>query len=246
MLTERIERVGGTDLTDPLDCHVYLLDGGGELALVDAGGGRAPAAILDRVRAAGFDPAAIGHLLLTHGHGDHAAGAAGLAERLPGLRVHASPAVAGWLTAGDEAAVSVDVARRAGLYPPGFAYPACPAEGDLVDGARIRVGDLELAVLDTPGHSAGHVALLLELGGRRDLLAGDAVFAGGRIALQPLPDCDLAAQVATLRRLRPLALDGLFAGHGEPVVRDGAAHVERANAALDRLLLPDPLNPAFG
>ena len=30
----------GFSLTDPLDCHVYLLDGGSELALIDTGVGR--------------------------------------------------------------------------------------------------------------------------------------------------------------------------------------------------------------
>ena len=68
------------------------------------------------------------------------------------------------------------------------------------------------------------------------------MFDGGRIALQPIHDCDLAAQVATLRRLRTLALDGLFAGHGTPVSAGGQAHIEHANEALDRLLLPPPLN----
>ena len=40
-LAERIHLVGsgsfGFDLTDPYDCHAYLVDGGSELALVDVG-----------------------------------------------------------------------------------------------------------------------------------------------------------------------------------------------------------------
>ena len=43
-LTEFVHLVGsgqsGFSLTDPLDCHVYLLDGGSELALIDTGVGR--------------------------------------------------------------------------------------------------------------------------------------------------------------------------------------------------------------
>jgi hydroxyacylglutathione hydrolase len=42
-LTDRVGLVGwganGFDLTHPLDCHVYLLHGGSELALIDAGAG---------------------------------------------------------------------------------------------------------------------------------------------------------------------------------------------------------------
>lgn len=247
MLTRRIARVGGSDLTHPLDCHVYLVDGGGELALVDAGGGGAPERILDRVRAEGHDPGAIRQILLTHGHGDHAAGTARLAALLGDrVTVHASPPVARWLGEGDDAAVSIDAARAAGMYPPDFRLEPCEAAGTLRDGARQRVGEIALTVIDTPGHCRGHVALLLEADGRRDLLAGDAVFAGGRVALQPIHDCDLGELTATLRRLRPLALDGLFAGHGEPVLEGASAHLERANDALDRLLLPEPLIEPFG
>ena len=46
----------GFSLTDPLDCHVYLLDGGSELALIDTGVGRDTPAIAAEIKAAGFDP----------------------------------------------------------------------------------------------------------------------------------------------------------------------------------------------
>ena len=62
-LTEGIHLVGsgslGFDLTDNFDCHVYLLDGGDELALVDTGAGLGAEAILDNVRRDGLDPARI-------------------------------------------------------------------------------------------------------------------------------------------------------------------------------------------
>jgi glyoxylase-like metal-dependent hydrolase (beta-lactamase superfamily II) len=242
-LTERVHVVGGSGLSHALDCHVYLLDGGDELALVDAGGGRGARAIVEAITASGFDPTAVRHLLLTHGHGDHAAGAAALRRLLPSLRIHAAPPVRGWLADGDDGAVSIDVARTAGMYPADFTLEACATDADLVAGGVVAVGDLRLAVIETPGHSRGHVSLLLEHDGRRDLLAGDAIFAGGRVALQPLWDCSLAEQTATLRALRGLALDGLFAGHGEHVVGRAHEHVERANALLDALQVPEPLHP---
>ena len=59
-LAERIYLVGsgsfGFDLTDPYDCHVYLLDGGTELALIDVGAGMGAEAIVENVRRDGFDP----------------------------------------------------------------------------------------------------------------------------------------------------------------------------------------------
>ena len=54
-ITKRIYLVGsgqnGFNLTDDYDCHVYLLDCGGEYALIDAGGGRSTAAILTNIEA---------------------------------------------------------------------------------------------------------------------------------------------------------------------------------------------------
>jgi hydroxyacylglutathione hydrolase len=248
-ITDHVHLVGsgatGFGMTDPFDCHVYLLDGGGELALVDAGAGMGARAIVDNVRRAGFDPAAVTQLLLTHGHGDHAGGAAGLVALLGGqVRVSASPDVRRWLTDGDEAGISLDVARERGIYPADYRFEACTVDGELREGEPVAVGDLRLEVLETPGHCRGHVSLLLEAGGRRDLLVGDAIFHGGRIHLQPIHDCDVQEQVTTLRRLRGLEIDGLFAGHGQLAVNDGQEQIERANRALDALTMPPPLVPA--
>ena len=79
-LTDDVYLVGGGDygfnLTHRLDCHTYLIDGGGELALVDAGFGPGTDEILDLIRADGYDPARIGKILVTHYHADHAGGSA--------------------------------------------------------------------------------------------------------------------------------------------------------------------------
>src|SRR5579859_1772090 len=160
-IADRVHIVGsgqlGFCLTDDFDCHVYLLDGGDECALIDAGGGRDVEGILAQIEADGLDPGRVRTLLLTHGHTDHAAGAAALRERL-GLRVAASPDVARYVREGDERAISLDVARKAGSYPADFVFRPCPVDVELRDGDTFRVGDLTLNVLDTSGHASGHVS----------------------------------------------------------------------------------------
>src|SRR5215470_8168679 len=119
-LSERIHLVGsgamGFDLTDAFDCHVYLIDGGDEMALIDAGAGMGAADIITHVEGANLDPARIRHLILTHGHGDHAGGAPKLKRLLDEPLVYASAIAAPALRDADERALSVDVAKRVGIY----------------------------------------------------------------------------------------------------------------------------------
>src|SRR5438105_13805098 len=150
-LSERVHLVGsgsnGFDLTDAYDCHVYLVDGGDELALIDVGAGMGAAAIVENVRRDGFDPSLIRHLILTHGHGDHAGGAARMRRLLGDPAVYASGAIADSLRQGDEKATSVDVAKQAGIYPLDYRLEPCPVDHELAEGATVEVGSLRFTVL---------------------------------------------------------------------------------------------------
>jgi hydroxyacylglutathione hydrolase len=241
-LSQRTHLIGsgrnGFSLSDPLDCHVYLVDGGSELAIVDAGGGGAPERLVAEIERDGLDPGRVRHLILTHGHDDHAGGVAALHELLPQATVYASADIARAIREGDDAAISLDIAVERGLYPPGTTLRPCRVDVELREGDTIAVGDVSLGVLDTPGHSDGHVSLLLDDGGARSLFSGDVVFAGGSILLQPIHDCRIDAHVDSLRKLRGLELTSLFPGHFAVCLHDGQLHVELANGYLDRLTLP--------
>jgi hydroxyacylglutathione hydrolase len=227
----------GFGLTDDFDCHVYLINGGSEYALIDAGGGRDVDGIVDQITGDGLDPGRVRQLLLTHGHADHAAGAAPLRQRF-GLRVAASPTVARYVREGDEHAVSLDVARQAGGYPPEFTFPPCPVDTELDDGAQVSVGDLTLTGLNTPGHASGHIAYVLRQGDRVSVFCGDAVFFGGTILLQHTWDCSLQESIRSVERLAALSVDGLFPGHLTFAVRHGRRQVDKAIQSIANLLPP--------
>ena len=165
----------------------------------------------------------------------------GAPRSAPRCRQRASTAPAGvadWIREGNDAAISLDLACAVGVYPAGSTLHPCPVEVELREGDSIAVGDVSLSVLDTPGHSDGHVSLVLEDEAGRSLFSGDVVFAGGKILLQPTYDCRVDAHVASLRKLRDLDITSLLPGHFALCMTDGQSHIEAANAYLDALTLP--------
>ena len=246
-ITKEVYVVGGGPslgfgLSDDPDCHVYLIDGGDELALVDCG--MAAGASLDRITAniaaEGLDPARLRTLLLTHYHMDHAGGAARFRERF-NLRVLASDAAASALRTGDERAVALDMAKAAGFYAADYPFRPVPVERELAEGDRVPIGALEVEVFDTPGHCAGHASYLLHGRDRRYLFAGDAVFHGGRVVLQNIHDCSIQCSAASIFKLAALDFQTLLPGHAAITIDDGPTHVRLAADTCRQLSVPKNL-----
>ncbi|MEW2399648.1 MBL fold metallo-hydrolase [Streptomyces sp. NPDC046862] len=226
----------GFDLSDPLDCHVYLVRGSRRSVLVDAGAGRSVHTILRNVADAATEP---DHLLLTHGHADHAGGAAALAEHLPGLRVLAGAEAVRWIAEGDERGLSVDKGRAAGVYPDDYAFPPCPRVEPVADGTEIDLGgQVVLQAVATPGHADGHICYHLRTPAYRALFSGDCVFTGGRISLQNLHDCRVPEYADSLTRLAALDVDALFPGHHEVSLARAGRHLDAARDTVARGLMP--------
>jgi glyoxylase-like metal-dependent hydrolase (beta-lactamase superfamily II) len=241
-LTDCVYVVGsgssGFSLTHQADCHIYLIDGGSEQALVDAGVGLGDAQILANIQAHGFALGGVRYLFLTHLHADHAGGAAGLREAIPGLQVLTSKAVSDVLRRGDEKAISLDMGKKGGYYEPDYRFRPCPVDIDLVDGQEIKVGELRVKALDTPGHCAGHLSFTMQDAGRTYLFCGDNLFFGGKILLQNIPDCDLQAHLRSIEKLVGLDVDVFLPAHGSISLQDGQRHIDAAMSWLDRCLVP--------
>jgi glyoxylase-like metal-dependent hydrolase (beta-lactamase superfamily II) len=235
----------GYGLSDAYDCHVFLIDGGTELALIDVGAGLGVERIVENIVRSGFDPKDVRTVILTHCHADHAGGLARFCRALDRPIVVGSTVTRQRLETGDEHAVGLDVAKAAGYYPADYVLEPHALDAEVGAGDRIEIGNLALEVIETPGHCDGHVSLLVETGGKRSLFSGDAIFFGGNILLQNVPDCRLDAQIDTLRRLRSLEIEALIPSHLSFSLEDGQRHIERANDALDRLLIPNQLVNAW-
>jgi glyoxylase-like metal-dependent hydrolase (beta-lactamase superfamily II) len=246
-ITDEVYVVGGGvtnafGLSDDPDCHVYLVNGGDEMALIDCGmaSGNSLDRILGNVRAESLDPEKITKIVVTHYHMDHAGGAARFHKRL-GVEVVAAADAAPALRAGDERAVALDVAKAAGFYAADYRFEPVEVGQEVREGDRIPVGRFELAVVETPGHCDGHVSLLLEGRERRYLFAGDAVFSGGRVVLQNIHDCSIQKSAESIAKLARLEFDALLPGHAAICLENGMRHVAIANAACQSLFVPKNL-----
>jgi glyoxylase-like metal-dependent hydrolase (beta-lactamase superfamily II) len=179
----------------------YVLVRAGEAAIVDTGVGGSEGAIHDALTAAGLDWPAVGHVILTHRHGDHAG------------------SVGAVLTAAPDATAYAGEADIAGISAPRPITPV--ADGETVFGLR---------VVATPGHTAGHIAVLDEAGGI--LVAGDALgTASGTLAgSNPQFTEDEAQAKASIVKMGKLTFETLLVGHGEPILEGASAQVAALGA----------------
>ena len=164
----------------PIGTNCYLLEDEDThtAAVVDPGdeAGR----ILAQAREDGVE---IQSILLTHAHYDHTTGVAELHKALPDVPVYLHP----------------DDAARLGtpVFPPLGMEPTPYKDGDVV-----RVGDIDVQVLHTPGHTPGGVCLM----------AGDVLFTGdtlfqGSMGRTDLPGGSYEQIMASLARLARLPGD---------------------------------------
>ncbi len=226
----------GFGLSHPVDCTVYLIDGGREAALIDAGCGLGTEELEENIEKTGHSLSDIKKIFLTHGHGDHAGGAWKLSQDC-GAQVLALEETACYVTAGDRKALSIDAAVAAGVYEEGYPFHACPVT-PLRDGQVIQVGDLEIKAVRTDGHCIGHCCYQTTIDQKTVLFSGDSVYYGGKISLQPIWDCDLAAYVKTCLRLAKIRPDVFLPAHGAISLGRGYLHTDKAAQAIRALGIP--------
>ncbi len=239
-LNKHIALVGSSrlGLSSPYDCSVYAIYCGEGVVLVDAGCGLEPELIESNLRADGIADEEIRAIVLTHTHADHAGGCRVWKERT-GCAIFAPAGECDAVEGRDATHLEeIETARRAGIYPPEFAFAPAQVDTAVRDGDVLAFGALSLHAIEIAGHSPHHTCYWTELDDKRILFSGDAVLYGGSLLLQNIPGCSLADYRRDIGKLVDLGIDVLLPGHGIFVMRLGQEHLNRAIEALRSLAVP--------
>ncbi len=181
------------------NCSIVWCEVTQDAAVIDPGGD------LDRIEVAIAEhDVRVSQVLLTHGHLDHAASAATLAERLsvPVYGPHRADAF---------------LLERLGEQGARFGIRGARAmtpDRWLDDGDQLHIGSFVLEVIHCPGHTPGHVVFFNRAA--RIAIVGDVLFKGS-IGRTDLPRGSYQDLIDSIRgKLWPLGEDVTFVpGHGE-------------------------------
>ena len=143
------------------------------------------------------------HVVVTHLHGDHQGSLGAVLEN--------AQAAIGY--AGEADLSGIDSPRTLNAV----------GDGDEVFG---------LDIIETPGHTAGHIAVLDPVGSV--LVAGDALntSTGSVAGSDPRYTADQIAADASVQKLAALDFNTLFVGHGDPVTPLASAQVAAFAASI--------------
>lgn len=178
-----------------VNCFILGCEKSRKAAVIDPGG--EGERILEALNAAGLE---LQSIINTHGHFDHV-GANGYLKEATGAELLLHEA-------------DVPLLRRAAEHAAVFGLRTTSSpepDRTLTGGERLAVGDLELQVIHTPGHSPGGICLLAA----GHLFSGDALFAGS-VGRTDLPGGNTETLIAGIReRLLVLPEETIVhPGHG--------------------------------
>lgn len=217
----------------PVDDHITAIDHelleipgagvtyvvrGEEVALIETGTSLTVPRTLAGLDQLGIPRDAVGHILCTHVHMDHAGGAGYLAEALPRARVYLHSMSSEHLIDPSRLLPSVERAVGPELWPVyGDVRPLAPERLHPAETLRLDLGrDVVLEALATPGHSPDHLAFW----DRRSsgMFIGDATslaqpYYGLTLPVTPPPTYSLDDHLATVALLRTQDISRFYVTH---------------------------------
>ena len=159
--------------------NMWIIVSGGEAALIDAGLGDRSDKVLRILQKAGIQPEGLRYIFITHAHYDHVGGIKSLKEKMNAkVIVHELE--------------SENVRQGKSPVPFGTMWFSKPVswlgtrlfnccirfqgvEPDIVvhDSLELKLGDVALNVIHTPGHTAGSISIIAD---KKHCFVGDTLF----------------------------------------------------------------------
>ena len=212
---------------DVIGCAVYLIYSAGEWILIDVGYDDTVEEIIELVRQLDFPLSACKTIVATHADVDHIQGLA-RAKQLLKTTVTAHPLAAEPLKTGDRLMTFAQITAQ------GIDMEMPPVEVDTLvnEGDKITVGDLEVEVWHTPGHTDSQLSFRLG-----DLLfSGDNIYRDGCVgAIDAHHGSHIPDFISSLKRIRHSDVTWLLPSHG-PVFRKDDALLDATIARLEGYL----------
>lgn len=203
--------------------NVYLIDGGTEFALVDIGFEESVEDIIDLLRKMDFNLANCKMIIATHADADHVQGIS-RAKDLLRTKIAAHPASVEPLETGDEITTYATI-KAQGIEIP---MPKCKVDILLGEGDKIQIGNLEMDVWHTPGHTKGQLSF--KMGNL--LFSGDNIYKDSCVGvIDAHHGSSLPEFVQSLKRILADDSEFLLPSHG-PVFRRDQKIIKKA---IDRL-----------
>ena len=210
-----------------LGCNVYLVYDGPEWLLIDIGFEDVVDEIIEMIRQLDFPLSQCKTVIATHADVDHIQGLAKIKQLLKttttGHRLAADP-----LATGDRVKTYAEItAQNINLDMPPVVLDTLVDEGD-----KIQVGERELEVWHTPGHTDSQLSFRMG-----DLLfSGDNIYRDGCVGvIDAHHGSDIEAFVESLKRIRASDVKWLLPSHG-PIFRKDDAQLDRTIARLEGYL----------
>ena len=106
------------------------------------------------------------------------------------------------------------------------------------DGDNIQLGNLNIEVIETPGHSGDHVSYLAHINNKKILFAGDLIFYEGKVSLQHIYDCNVFEIGKSIKKLEKKEIDVLLPGHDTIVLKEAQSHVQTSINYFNNSIIP--------
>lgn len=210
-----------------LGCNVYLIYDNDEWLLIDIGYQDTVEEIVELIRQLDFPLSQCKTLIATHADVDHTQGLA-MAKQLIRTTVTAHPLAATSLESGDKLKTFAEIeAQDIHMEMPPVKIDHLIDEGDVV-----RVGNLELEVWLTPGHTDSQLSFRLG-----DLLfSADNIYRDGCVgAIDAHHGSDLSQFFGSLKRIRESDVKWLLPSHG-PIFRKDDALLDKTISRVEGYL----------